>query len=250
MSDDALLRKMVDLIRSWHDMGEKETPSPAWKIYYENAPEMAEIRAHLSRQEPGSGEEVAEIPKDAWEKLGRTITFRSSDTDLLDWAVSHPEPVYYAIELWWTQAGRGCREIEFNFRRILEIAREKAAPPNAALAHGHITGTADVDALNAVAETALAGKDADADTGTRFVWLIEGVDEKQAYPAPLYYQGCGGLDEELITHDPFSAATYPSKYCAERALARSMLLSASPPYGNGRWEAVEHGFILPISRRG
>jgi hypothetical protein len=43
--------------------------------------------------------------------------------DLLRWAESHPEIAYNSITSWWSQAGRGCREITFMFSNCIKGAK-------------------------------------------------------------------------------------------------------------------------------
>ena len=49
-----LLKKAVVLIKGWHNMGipDNDLAEETWKIYYNNAPEMKEIREYLNTPEP------------------------------------------------------------------------------------------------------------------------------------------------------------------------------------------------------
>ena len=46
------LEKSVDIIKAWHNMGERNTPErlqdEIWRIYYEHSPEMKPVRTALS----------------------------------------------------------------------------------------------------------------------------------------------------------------------------------------------------------
>jgi len=46
-----------------------------------------------------------------------------TDTELLDWAQTHPEAAKRGIDVFWALCGRGCREQEFNYRAALEEAK-------------------------------------------------------------------------------------------------------------------------------
>lgn len=49
---------------------------------------------------------------------------KSEAEELLEWAENNPEPVIKMIYSWWATAGKGFREEWFNFRGLIEEARE------------------------------------------------------------------------------------------------------------------------------
>lgn len=48
-----------------------------------------------------------------------------TDTERLDWAQKHPVPVMREFLSWWGQAGRGFREADFNFRRLIDRVMDR-----------------------------------------------------------------------------------------------------------------------------
>lgn len=54
----------------------------------------------------------------------RANTRVKKDTELLDWAENHPEFAMSRITAFWAHAGRGFREMNFNFRGAIEDAME------------------------------------------------------------------------------------------------------------------------------
>lgn len=49
-----------------------------------------------------------------------------ADTELLDWAISHPEDAMGELHSWWAHCGRGGRELMFDFRQCLQSARKRS----------------------------------------------------------------------------------------------------------------------------
>src|SRR5262249_47299119 len=95
----------------------KGTPAPQWEEALRKAAE--EIHGHLDALWV-SDSVVCETVTILRRHLPQPD---SEDKALLDWAISHPEASMNSINLYWATAGRGCREIAFNFRLALEEAR-------------------------------------------------------------------------------------------------------------------------------
>ena len=53
----------------------------------------------------------------------RCVVVPHEDTNLFDWAETHPEKTMQALTSWWGISGRGCREIRFEFRNIIRSAK-------------------------------------------------------------------------------------------------------------------------------
>lgn len=48
------------------------------------------------------------------------------DKELWEWAATHPEETFGSFCTWWATAGRGSREIRFEFRNIVKMGRDAA----------------------------------------------------------------------------------------------------------------------------
>ena len=72
----------------------------------------------------GSAENDAEFP----EQPTRELAEARKDTSRLDWAESHPEKFYELVGNWWANAGRGFREVHFNWRGLIDGAMKESKP--------------------------------------------------------------------------------------------------------------------------
>lgn len=91
-------------------------------LHKEDAETLARVRAESSK-------DAAEIVRlmEANKACAKMAT--NEDKERMDFAHSNPELVMSLINSWWTNAGRGFREVEFNFRGCIDAARQPRAQP-------------------------------------------------------------------------------------------------------------------------
>lgn len=62
------------------------------------------------------------------ESLRNKLAEAKKDVSRLDWAEGHPEKFYGLVCNWWANAGRGFREMHFNWRGIIDGAMKESKP--------------------------------------------------------------------------------------------------------------------------
>lgn len=65
--------------------------------------------------------------KNALPELLKAAREGKEDSLLWHWAETNPEKAMGALGMWWNTAGRGCREVRFEFRNIVRAAMKEAS---------------------------------------------------------------------------------------------------------------------------